>query len=123
LKHIISSLPKYTTYITASTGIAAVNIGGTFVPAAADLRPSLLVLTLPNSISRTLHSFAGVGKADGTKLDCLERAQRSRSNSYWKNAKALIIDEISMVDSDLFDKIDCTLTAGSKNPKNKSDPG
>ncbi len=45
LKHIIQILPKETTYVTAATGIAAVNIGAV-----------------------TLHHFAGLGLGEGLSL-------------------------------------------------------
>lgn len=69
---------------TASTGIAAVNISGS-----------------------TIHSFAGLGLAD--------KDGRALLNDVKKNKKAirrisgcrmLFIDEISMIDSDLLDKLD-----------------
>jgi len=31
---------------------------------------------------------------------------QSRSKSWWMQAKTLIIDEISMIDADLFEKVD-----------------
>lgn len=70
--------------VTASTGIAACNIGGC-----------------------TLHAFAGIGLGNGTvdqlmvKLD-----ENKRAKARWRKTKVLIIDEISMIDGDLFDKLD-----------------
>ena len=57
--------------VTASTGIAAVNIGGT-----------------------TLHSFAGVGLGKG-KVDALvEKVQDSSyASERWQSVETLIIDE------------------------------
>ena len=67
-------------YVTASTGFAACNIGGT-----------------------TLHSFAGIGLGIGDKETLLDKvATRRESKNRWQNAKALLIDEISMIDSDMF---------------------
>ncbi|KAF7370295.1 ATP-dependent DNA helicase PIF1 [Mycena sanguinolenta] len=69
--------------ITASTGIAACNIGGV-----------------------TIHSFAGIGL--GIE-DAEELARKIRKNkkasSRWMRTKVLIIDEVSMLDGDLFDKL------------------
>lgn len=70
--------------VTASTGIAACNIGGV-----------------------TLHSFSGIGlgKEDVEKLTKKVRRNR-KSNQRWKNVKVLIIDEISMISGELLDKLD-----------------
>lgn len=70
--------------VTASTGLAASNLGG-----------------------RTLHSFAGIklGNAPTTKLimDVFDNKMKLRR---WLSVKVLIIDEVSMVDCTLFDKLD-----------------
>ena len=64
LKEIIRVLPKQTTFVTASTGMAAINIGGI-----------------------TLHSFAGIEKGIGTKLELLAKVKsRGRNMSWWKRA-------------------------------------
>lgn len=69
--------------VTASTGLAACNIGG-----------------------MTLHSFAGIGlgKEDADTLIRKVR-QNPRAKNRWVTTKTLVIDEISMVDGDLFDKL------------------
>lgn len=70
--------------VTASTGLAAFNIGGT-----------------------TLHRFAGIGlgKAPTTKL--IQDIFKDKFKlGRWTHVKVLVIDEISMVDSTLFDKLD-----------------
>ncbi|KAF8626589.1 hypothetical protein AX15_004789 [Amanita polypyramis BW_CC] len=69
--------------ITASTGIAACNIGGV-----------------------TIHSFAGIGLGI-EKAEELARKVRlnKRATLRWLRTKILIIDEISMVEADLFDKL------------------
>ncbi|EQL02356.1 DNA helicase PIF1, ATP-dependent [Ophiocordyceps sinensis CO18] len=69
--------------VTASTGLAACNIGGI-----------------------TLHSFSGIGlgKEDATEL--VKKVRRNpKAKNRWLKTKYLIIDEISMVDGDLFDKL------------------
>ena len=70
--------------VTASTGIAAQNIGGC-----------------------TLHSFAGIGLAKGEARE-LSQTARFNKNAYkrWRAVQVLIIDEISMIDGDLFDKLE-----------------
>ncbi|KJR89896.1 ATP-dependent DNA helicase PIF1 [Sporothrix schenckii 1099-18] len=69
--------------VTASTGLAACNIGG-----------------------MTLHSFAGIGlgKEDpNTLIRKIRQNQKARNR--WLKTKTLVIDEISMLDGDLFDKL------------------
>ncbi|XP_011167695.2 ATP-dependent DNA helicase PIF1 [Solenopsis invicta] len=83
LKKIISALPPDVTMATASTGVAACHIGGI-----------------------TLHQFAGIGLGTGTMERCFQLASRPFAASIWRKTKHLVIDEISMVDGDLFDKIE-----------------
>lgn len=83
LKRIIRSLPPDTTFPTASTGAAACLIGGT-----------------------TLHAFAGMGTGSGTLEKCTTLASRDPYASAWRKCRCLIIDEISMVDAEFFDKME-----------------
>ncbi|XP_015262074.1 PREDICTED: ATP-dependent DNA helicase PIF1 [Gekko japonicus] len=83
LKKIVASLPPNSTYATASTGVAACHIGGT-----------------------TLHAFAGIGSGKAPLHQCIELAQRSGVRLQWLNCQHLIIDEISMVDGEFFDKLE-----------------
>lgn len=83
LRKIISALPPDVTMATASTGVAACHIGGI-----------------------TLHQFAGIGLGTGTMERCLQLASRAASSAIWRKTKHLVIDEISMVDGDFFDKIE-----------------
>ncbi|XP_064540934.1 ATP-dependent DNA helicase PIF1 [Drosophila montana] len=83
LRKIISALPPEGTVATASTGVAACLIGGT-----------------------TLHAFAGIGGGDATAQRCLELASRPAAAQTWRKCKRLIIDEISMVDGQYFEKIE-----------------
>jgi len=74
-------------HITSSTGISAVNIGG-----------------------RTIHSWAGIGIAIGTKEQIYnELSKRKHVVLKIRKAKRLILDEISMIDADLLDKIEYVL--------------
>lgn len=71
-------------FVTASTGAAATLIRGT-----------------------TVHSFAGIGlgKDSATELVCrVKRFKESRDR--WRQCKALVIDEVSMISAELFDKLD-----------------
>ncbi|KAJ8521240.1 hypothetical protein ONZ45_g2042 [Pleurotus djamor] len=69
--------------ITASTGIAACNIGGV-----------------------TIHSFAGIGLGIEPANVLATKVRKNRkATARWQRTKVLIIDEVSMVDGDLFDKL------------------
>lgn len=84
LKLLAQFLPKRSTFFTASTGLAAVNIGGS-----------------------TLHSFAGVGLGDGSVDTLVAKARRSKqSNQRWQDCKVLVVDEVSMIDGAFFDKLE-----------------
>lgn len=89
LREIITGLrKKHKSYdsvaITASTGLAACNIGGV-----------------------TLHSFSGIGLGRESVEQLVKKIRRvPKSKQRWSRAKVLIIDEVSMVDGDLFDKLE-----------------
>jgi len=68
--------------VTASTGIAALHISG-----------------------QTIHSFAGIGLGIGTR-EKLYDSLRADARRRWQGCKCLIIDEISMISAELFDKLD-----------------
>ncbi len=70
------------TAVTASTGLAAVNIGG-----------------------GTLHSWAGVGLADETAED-LAAKMKPDAVKRWKTVETLLVDEISMISAELLEKLD-----------------
>jgi ATP-dependent DNA helicase PIF1 len=85
LKYIISALRvqcsrEAEVVVTAPTGIAASHISGC-----------------------TLHSFAGIGlgKGSGAKLLAAVQANASAVNR-WRGVRVLVIDEVSMLDSQLF---------------------
>lgn len=69
-------------FATSSTGISACHIGGT-----------------------TVHSFAGIGLGDETVSEILGKMFPS-ARARWKNAIVLIIEEISMLRPDIFDKLE-----------------
>jgi ATP-dependent DNA helicase PIF1 len=83
LRRIIAMLDPATTAVTASTGVAAVALGGF-----------------------TLHSFAGVGLGDEDVEVLVERIQKSPKAKAWRKVKTLVVDEVSMLDCALFDKIE-----------------
>lgn len=86
LRSIIKSLRrKYPTgvAVTASTGLAACNIGGI-----------------------TLHSFGAIGLGTGTVDNLIKKIKRNKkAHGRWRDTKVLIIDEVSMVDGELLDKL------------------
>ncbi|XP_042543706.1 ATP-dependent DNA helicase PIF1 [Dipodomys spectabilis] len=88
LKRILGSLPPTGTVATASTGVAACHIGGT-----------------------TLHAFAGIGSGQAPLAQCVALAQRPRVRQGWLTCQRLVIDEISMVEADLFDKLEAVARA------------
>lgn len=70
--------------VTASTGLAACNIGGI-----------------------TVHSFAGIGLGQGDATNLYRKIRRSRKHfKRWETIGVLVIDEVSMLDGDLLDKLD-----------------
>ncbi|GAA6060678.1 hypothetical protein JCM10212_005060 [Sporobolomyces blumeae] len=89
LREIIASLKRKhrgntdAVAVTASTGMAACNIGGT-----------------------TIHSFAGIGIGAEPAKQLIDKVKKNRNaNAKWQRVKVLIIDEVSMVDGHLFDKL------------------
>ncbi|KAF5103694.1 hypothetical protein DV451_001302 [Geotrichum candidum] len=83
IKRLSSQYPIDSVAVTASTGLAALNIGG-----------------------ETLHRFAGIGLGDQKAELLVQRVMRNQEASKrWKRCRILIIDEISMVDGSLLDKL------------------
>ena len=91
---IQKTLNHDTCFVTASTGVAASLIGGI-----------------------TLHAFAGIGAVNEHELVKKDEENRLKSIvnrimaskeklNNWKKCKHLIIDEISMIDAELFDTLD-----------------
>ena len=75
--------------VTASTGLAACNVGGV-----------------------TLHSFAGIGLGKEPVPELVKKIKRNqKAKNRWMRTKVLVIDEISMVDGDLFDKLEAIARA------------
>jgi len=71
------------TYVTALTGIAATNIGGT-----------------------TLHSFAGIGIGDADDFYRYVCTKNQKARLRWLHAKILLVDEISMLSAELFERLE-----------------
>ena len=70
--------------VTASTGLAACVIEG-----------------------QTLHSWAGIGLGKEPVPELVKKIKRNaKTRQKWLRTKALVIDEVSMVDGELFDKLE-----------------
>lgn len=70
--------------VTASTGLAACVIEGS-----------------------TIHSWAGIGLGKEPATELAKKIRRNaKTKTKWMRTKVLIIDEISMVDGELFDKLE-----------------
>jgi len=75
---------KHAVAVTATTGIAACHIGGT-----------------------SLHGFAGIGLGAGSVPELVKKVRGNRQScSRWQRTQVLIVDEISMLDAELFDKLE-----------------
>ena len=73
-----------TVQITASTGIAAVNVNG-----------------------QTIHSFSGIGLGIESKMVLGSKARKNKQIvNRWRATNVLVIDEISMIKADLFEKVE-----------------
>lgn len=82
LRHVIGMLPTSTTFVTATTGCAGINIGGI-----------------------TYYKFSGIGLGNGSVDDIMKRlSKQGRAN--WLACRTLIIDEISMMKGQMFDKLE-----------------
>lgn len=76
-------------FVTALTGIAAVNLAGSGIK------------------TRTLHSWAGVGLARESDEKLLSNIQMtSNYRKRWRSTDILIIDEVSMLGANLITKLD-----------------
>eukprot|EP01114_Cavostelium_apophysatum_P021146 TRINITY_DN7292_c0_g2_i1.p1 TRINITY_DN7292_c0_g2~~TRINITY_DN7292_c0_g2_i1.p1 ORF type:complete len:601 (-),score=87.50 TRINITY_DN7292_c0_g2_i1:675-2477(-) len=83
LRYLISELKydlKKKVAVTASTGLAAIQIGGC-----------------------TLHKFAGVGISMDFKTQVGSALKHSRK--FWRETDVLVVDEISMLGADFFDSL------------------
>jgi len=80
------------TQVCATTGLASINIKG-----------------------NTIHSFAGFGTGEGKLSDVVEGVMKKPwLIKRWRGIQTLIIDEISMLSADLFDKLNAIAKATRK---------
>ena len=95
LRYIIQQLQDSgkTVAVTASTGIAAVNLVG-----------------------QTLHSWAGIGMGKGDPERVKSKVLRdTKATQRWRETQVLVIDEISMIDRALFELLDLVARAARNN--------
>jgi len=65
----------------------------------------------------TIHSFAGIGLGKESVSELCAKIRKNRkAASRWQRAHCLVIDEVSMVDGDLFDKLAGIACAMRKKP-------
>lgn len=85
----LSRIYRWRMPVTATTGIAAVNVGGV-----------------------TLHSWAGLGLAQGNVRNLISRVRDNlKAQSNIQSAELLAIDEISMLPGSVFTKLDLVMRA------------
>jgi ATP-dependent DNA helicase PIF1 len=84
IDHLKQNHPENTVFVTASTGVAATNIGGI-----------------------TVHSFSGVGLGQEPVEKLLGRVFGTpRTLDRWSSCRCLLIDEVAMLDGAFLDKLD-----------------
>ena len=84
--------------ITSTTGISAIMIGGS-----------------------TLHSYCGIGLGSGTTEELLESVYKnSKAKRRINEVDVLVIDEVSMLSPELFDKIESIFTTVRLAGRNRS---
>lgn len=83
LRDLSSRLPGTNVYITSTTGISALNIGGI-----------------------TLHSFLGIQLGTGSREQIARMVKARASKFLLKRNAVLCIDEVSMLPLELFEKLD-----------------
>ncbi len=56
--------------------------------------------------SDSLCRFKGIGLGSGSKVELAYHVAEGWNAEWWQRCKVLIIDEVSMIDGELFDKLD-----------------
>lgn len=80
--------------VVATTGVAAINVGGA-----------------------TLHSWAGIGLGEGTVEELAGMiSENPKAAARVRKVKVLAIDEVSMLDADLFHRLDAAFQIVRKKP-------
>ena len=85
IKHVYDK-DKDNIQLTALTGVAAIQLHET---------------------AKTIHSWAGIGLGDNSVSQYVNKINNSKVlKNKWKNIKVLVIDEVSMLSADLFEKLE-----------------
>ena len=72
---------------------------------AATAMTGIAATLLPNG--KTLHSWGGIGLAKGDEEEILSKVRRNKKiREQWQTVEILIIDEVSMLTAELFEKLD-----------------
>lgn len=100
------SLPPEHTFATASTGVAACQIGGTTLHAFAGKGHMRYTRFAPDPTQAFSFAVAGIGSGSAALKQCIELASRPVIAAQWRKCSHLIIDEISMVDGEFLDKLE-----------------
>lgn len=82
LINVIKRLYDKQVAVTSTTGVSAVQLSG-----------------------KTIHSWAGIGLGTGSVNELVKKIKKSKAICRWKYTKMLIIDEISMLSPEVFDKL------------------
>jgi len=102
-------------FITGPGGTGKTRLIQTFVQYMVDRNINFQVcaltgcaaLLLPNCKARTLHSWAGIGLANGPKPKIISSILRNRrKTANWKKVNVLIIDEVSMMSLKIFELVE-----------------
>lgn len=68
--------------------------------------------------AKTVHSWGGIGLANGERMAVANRVNKSRfKKRNWKTVDLLIVDEVSMMSCKLFEILEITARLCRKNPK------
>ncbi len=98
LRHLRVGLDPAVTAFTASTGVAAVALGGTTVHAWAGLSPGAL---------EAVEGGAEGGGCGGALPQLLRELRRRREAvARWRRTRTLVVDEVSMLSAPLLDALD-----------------
>ena len=102
-------------FITGPGGTGKTRLIETFVKYMVDNDTKFQVCALTGCATvllnrckaRTLHSWSGIGIANGPKDKIIQRVTRNRNTvSNWKKIRVLIIDEVSMMSKKIFEIIE-----------------
>ena len=100
IRNLTRSINNQHVHVTATTGIAALNISTRYMPA------------------KTIHRFSGIKTGDADVKHLISYIERNdKAVKRWKDTKILIIDEVSMLGANFFKKLDTIAKYFRKNNK------